>query len=261
MREFFICIVAEMKKISNNDKNLNVEFVSKFVRERSKIFRIIPDSYEIEFNRDVQKLIDNFIKENEKQLFRKIGLAIKKEIKTLKYFNDSGNKIFKFIVRCYFFAILDIIKEVLTFEYYYMHAFIKTNVSRSYNEKIEGKYLGYNILTGKTYIKFDELSSLINHINILNVFSIEILRDKNANWYKEYKNLFGEKNIIKTVKNNKSQPGRKPKYKTQPEFHKKLKTISNLESLSKTELAKKLGYKSSSGLNELLKSKNWKLPE
>jgi hypothetical protein len=64
------------------------------------------------------------------------------------------------------------------------------------------------------------------------------------------------------AKPNKNKAGVKPRYKTETEFHSAIKKLTNWEKLvkNKSALAKKLGYASSSGLNDLLKTNGWELP-
>lgn len=85
----------------------------------------------------------------------------------------------------------------------------------------------------------------------------EFLKAENENLKTE---LFNIKQKIDSVVLKESKVGRKGKFETEQEFHKAVLSIQDWDKLSKNKLAQKLGYTSSSGLNDLLKSKNWELP-
>jgi hypothetical protein len=138
---------------------------------------------------------------------------------------------------------------------------------------IEGELLNFDLIKKEFSINEGALISLLDKIGVIVLIFSKLLQIKNSEWLEEYfklnKNYLQEnvsterQNIVnenKRIKSNK-KVGRIGMFTSENEIHKKLQTISNWKTLSRTELAKKLGYKSSSGLNELLKSKNWKLPE
>lgn len=76
--------------------------------------------------------------------------------------------------------------------------------------------------------------------------------------HQELEKLKNNKNI--NIKKTKGKAGRTGKFKSEQELHQKILSIPNWKTLSKNLLAKKIGYQSSSGLNELLKTKKWSLP-
>lgn len=79
--------------------------------------------------------------------------------------------------------------------------------------------------------------------------------------YDRYRGLSNSRQSnIDSVVLKESKVGRKGKFETEQEFHKAVLSIQDWDKLSKNKLAQKLGYTSSSGLNDLLKSKNWELP-
>lgn len=84
---------------------------------------------------------------------------------------------------------------------------------------------------------------------------IELLKEtaRDYSWLKNYSS--------KTISSNNNNKGRKSRFKDENRFQNEIKKISNWQSLNRTQLAVKLGYKSCSGLNELLKTKGWSLPE
>lgn len=118
-----------------------------------------------------------------------------------------------------------------------------------------------------------ELNRLLDTLGtIVRSYTI-LLQMNNSEWFDLYwdnrrehqeekiyykKERISRKNKDKKAKNRVGRPG---KFSSLIEFQKKLESLPNWKSLSKTELAKKLGYKSLSGLNELLKTNEWSLPK
>ena len=101
----------------------------------------------------------------------------------------------------------------------------------------------------------EEIKSITENSLHDSVESINTLRLENI-FLKSNMNKVSGKNL-----GNKNKPGRPGKFKTQIELHQEIFKIFDWQHLSNNALAKKLGYKSSSGLNELIKTKKWSLPK
>lgn len=87
---------------------------------------------------------------------------------------------------------------------------------------------------------------------------IKMLLDEYIKLNRELIRLKNNKDI--SIKKTKGKAGRTGKFKSEQELHQKILSIPNWKTLSKNKLAKKIGYQSSSGLNQLLDSKKWSLP-
>jgi hypothetical protein len=188
---------------------------------------------------------------------------------------STDDTFFKYTAKTTEFFIKDIITSILTLEIHYLMN-LKENIdnSKRFNKKeIIGEMLSYNLDNENIKLNDIELTSLLDSIGLMVQSYAILLRMNNSEWLetfmKKHQEHLLDKIYSERAKNKRmskqakaiSKVGRPCRFISEGAFHKKIKSIPNWESLLKTELAQRLGYKSSSGLNELLKSKNWKLPK
>lgn len=90
-------------------------------------------------------------------------------------------------------------------------------------------------------------------------------KKNNSKWLEAYMQKHQELERLKIKKNSnikerKAKTGRKGMFNSELELHRKILLIPNWKTLSKNQLAQKIGYKSASGLNNLLNKNRWSLP-
>lgn len=255
---------------------LNYKDIFRLIHKRRKIVKIKPEFWEKEFG-DREKYWKAYLRKYESLIVNKISSnnSFSKAISELKRVYSEGDKFLEFqILLCN-----DFIKEfTIDFIQAEMDNIIQTHknllqysLSNLENKTvIEGDLLKFDIKNKIFTTNWLSVNRLIERIgSIIYTFSI-ILRMKNSEWLEAFMNhhqtLERDKTITtpnrlgKNVVSKNKTIGRPKKFNNQDEFHNKIESISGWQSLSKTKLSKTLGYKSSSGLNELLKSTGWTLP-
>lgn len=160
----------------------------------------------------------------------------------------------------------------LSFELDYLFHLKKCN-----NDKIliRGELLNLDLITGDIKVNEPLMNILLNNITrIVCAFSL-LLQMNNRQGLKaivaEYQNMEQlranvssnqhEINDVNKIKSKlKIRPGRPGKFQTEEALHQAIFEIQDWNKISKSALSKRLGYKTGSGLRELLKSKKWSMP-
>jgi len=247
--------------------------VELFIEKELSIERIAPviSGYETEPENEQLKILSSFLSDNRQSIVQKIenNFCVNKSIEDLSKVYDDVEAIENtksIIIQFVFYIIEEFIKNEAIYIFH-----IKNMGSVEHKKEIYGNNLVYNIENQSFNFQESRIELLILHLSTIILEFSTLLRIKNSQWLEEYFALSRENlkkqvsmndNLSGSIKVRRSSNtvGRKCKFSSEANLHESIRSIKNWKSISKTQIAKELGYKSSSGLNELLKSKGWSFP-
>lgn len=266
---------------------ITYEGLAEYLDNRLSTLKINPTTLDRDYD-ERRKYIEDYFANNEEEIANRISNndTFKKATAELHRASDEGDKFLQFQIKLCNMFIKDLTKDFIeaeinyvihTYEHLSSQSENEENLSRSsyitqrHKKYIEGDLLKFDIINKNFTTDWPSVDGVIARIGLLiYTFSI-LLRMKNSEWREAFMTYHQEREKEKAIRNlGKSRKkyndkisaiGRSKKFSSQSEFHSKIKSIPNWQSLTKTKLAQELGYKSSSGLNELLKAnKDWTLP-
>jgi hypothetical protein len=264
-----------------NPEEISIDVLLDLIDVKEKISRIKPFMGTIK-HKQRERLIKSFFSKNDKLIINKIksNKYLKSAIKKLSDAYKPNDIKLRFLIKLIEGFIKELVELFFRLEINYLlhlqENYTSKNVYPVDKKMIKGELLDFSLDKKAFIVNEIPLDSLLGRISMItSSFGIMLLM-KTTEWREAYfdlnKKLYNietlfqkaKLNIMKleseNIKSKNPRGGRPKRFLNQTEFHKKIKSIPNWKSLTKTQLALNLGYASCSGLKALLDDNGWHFP-